>query len=690
MSVNSYTGNSSYAGSNTVTGDNAYTGVSELQGVNQYSGVNAGNPNIAASNITDTGLRDYLVQQNLFKPVNSYQKLGVARLNDLQEAASGYGGSSTGSTGSTSYGPETWLYGDNGYTRRMQDNGYMYDLLNGEEDVGDGYYSVDEALSNVLRRNSANVVRQQQVQNSIQQYVNPTYGTEGAIDREGYWETVANPELASYRNTGMWDTLSPTQSQSTYDPNGTTEVWSTGHGNIPGNPNSGYYHTQQEAVDAWLASQQELITQADTPTEKLELLAQALSGGGLSNVHAGDSRTVPLLNQLGADFAQISQDSGGDLMKLMSSSLPGGGLINRVNAIHNTMDYNHDLYEQVVEPQITTLGDNRSYSLTGNQANIGATPVWSNGRIIGYTNSLNYAPGSFEAEVSESYKSGSGIDKSTNSFNYQGQGANYVTQNDPDWWQNNVYSMGDGRYFIPVDRASSNAGFTSNDIYQAGINDYEKKAGLVSQLGKAATGMVLGAAFGAGGAALGGMGGAAGAAAGQALGGALPGAAMGAANGQDWQSILKNAALSSAGGYLGAQYGGDLGNALGGGADLGKALIKGGISAGGAALRGGGAGEILTSGALGGLGSYGSAMISDLTEGMDPLARQLISAGYGGVLGGVGSNLSGGSFTDGALSSLAGSLGGAAVNSFAPGYGNLGSAFGTALANSRIRKRRKK
>lgn len=727
MAVNSYTGN------------NSYTGVSGLQGVNQYSNANAGNPLVSASNITDSGLRDYLTQQNLFKPVNSYQTKEVARLNDLQNAAKGYGVSSSGSSGSSgspSYGgPETWTYGDTGYGRRDLGTGYSYEILGADGGVlGTGYYDTRTALDNELKKYVTNQIIEEERPNYYQQAkaIDPSLTSEGAWNFPQEMEWVANswaPKEQTKDQYGRDDYASTTRGYTYGGGSGFIPIPKEDLPLTPEQRLAGHREEHQNQLSApaspgvrpnghlgkmfmngggnlWLASQlfstpqrptitrNPFITKDSVPTdprtqaeqaayqdmanmlklegasdlELLEYYSQAIQGKGANNSHGGNS---------------VGMQAREDYM----AAHPDEPMFNQMMNAPSSVDFSADQYAKYINP--TTKGNKKADPLKGEYAMVGSTPVFDkSGKVIGYKFNT-YDPMEWKADVHESYKTGSGIDKSTNSFN--AVGGSYAGQqfNDPDWWSKNVYKLPNGGYFMAAGNVAGNPGYNMADDYQLGINDYEKKAGFVSQLGKAATGMVLGAAFGAGGAALGGLGGAAGASAGQALGGALPGMAMGAANGQDWQGILKNAALSSAGGYLGAQYGGDLGNALGGGEALGKALIKGGISAGGAALRGGSAGEILTSGALGGLGSYGNAVIGDLTEGMDPLARQLISAGYGGILGGVGSNLSGGSFANGALSSLAGSLGGAAVNSLAPGYGNLGSAFGTALLNNRIRKRRK-
>jgi len=243
---------------------------------------------------------------------------------------------------------------------------------------------------------------------------------------------------------------------------------------------------------------------------------------------------------------------------------------------------------------------------------LGSTPIIANDKVIGYTNTTSgYTPTTWEGKVNESYKTGSGIDKSTRAINANLAGGNWASLNNPDWWKANALNTGNG-YFLGSDAVTENPGFTSYDDYNSSVRDYEKKAGLVSTLGKMGTGVVLGMAGGAaGGALLGGS-------AGSAIGSAVPGMVQGVAQGRGLSDVLKTGGITALGGYLGSTYGGDLGRMLGGqelAPELGGGLIKAGVNAGGAALRGGGARGALAAG----LGSLGS----DITN-----------LGLGGVVGG--------------------------------------------------------
>jgi len=59
-----------------------------------------------------------------------------------------------------------YLFGDGGYSRKMQDNGYMYDLLDAAgADIGDGYYTVDESVRNILNQRYDKIKAQDLIDN---------------------------------------------------------------------------------------------------------------------------------------------------------------------------------------------------------------------------------------------------------------------------------------------------------------------------------------------------------------------------------------------------------------------------------------------------------------------------------------------------------------------------------------------
>jgi hypothetical protein len=373
-----------------------------------------------------------------------------------------------------------------------------------------------------------------------------------------------------------------------------------------------------------MAEQEAILGKADTDTKKMELFSQLLNpeNTGFVNAHQGNSQQSDYL----ANLAPATYDP--NTFGFASKSGPQDSLVNQMTALRQ-MGYNQDVYNKSVPQLIKSIGDKETSVLSGDKAMLGSNPIMADGKVIGYTNSTSgYTPTTWEGEAHESYKSGPKLDRSTNAFDYTGTGGNWASLNNPDWWKANALNTGNG-YFMGSDAAASNPGFTSYDDYQSATKDYEKKAGLTSTLGKMGTAAVLGMAGGAaGGALLGGT-------AGSAIGSAVPGMIQGVAQGQSLGDVLKTGGITALGGYLGGTYGGDLGRMLGGqelAPELGGGLIKGGVQAGGAALRGGGARGALAAG----LGSIGG-----------DIAGLGIGEAVGGDLGKYVGNIGGGAVKTG-------------------------------------------
>lgn len=138
------------------------------------------------------------------------------------------------------------------------------------------------------------------------------------------------------------------------------------------------------------------------------------------------------------------------------------------------------------------------------------------------------------------------------------------------------------------------------------------------------------------------------------------------------------AALSAAGGIMSAT-GTNPASFIGQGANealgltlgkAGEAALGGGLyGAGMGALQGGDLKSALTGAVTGGLGSYASSTIPDLTKGMSPLTQYMAKIGAQTGIGGLGSLLSGRDLRQGALSGLIGGTAGAIGEDVGKTYG---------------------
>jgi len=311
-------------------------------------------------------------------------------------------------------------------------------------------------------------------------------------------------------------------------------------------------------------------------------------------------------------------------------------------------------------------------TMAGANTLYGSTPVFYNGKLIGYKADFGTGAETYDRGGNDSFKS--------NPFGYQashkGKSHNWTTgvgrDIDPNSYAGLVQGLGGTNYFVPVSNVDKLPGWTNTENYQHA----DVKKGWLQQIWEntSPTSLILHQDFADMqpiGAAVGnffipGLGSAL-----NALDSYSKGDAKG---GNKW---LGSAALS----YGGANMPGADGSSLfGTGVDLGstmanqaaQAAIMGGVGTG---IMGGSLKDVLMSAAMGGIGSAAGNVVGGAMQGSSPLAQAFAKAGLNTGLGA----LRGGS--RGALSGLIssglgmlGNAGGQYANS--QGYGN---AYNTAM-----------
>lgn len=601
MATNSYLGVNGLSGVNSVGGGNSYG--SGTSGGGQYFAP-ASQRNINAGQIQDPGLRKFLEKDVGFNPINSYQKLGVAPLDQINAAASRYSKVGPNASGDfKSYmDPNKLSIGDNGYTRVPNADGYSYNLKDPVtgEDRGRGFYTTQEAIDNIINSRAKTMVTSEDLANYRDEVIpfetgsggEGQYGVPGTRKVLQPWAKAGDTD--AYRQYD-WDNHQWIEPYSS-----TTKRYMVGNSRF-GDDQS--YGTQEEAEEYWKSLQRAELSKFNTPGELMEAYAQLVSGnGGISNAHGGDVR---------------------DLNWKFDPSKPifGNG--------NTYLNYDADQYQQLVAPQIQSAGNRKADQITGDQSMVNAKPIYYDGKLIGYQTAWGWEPTMWEGSAHESYKTGPKLDRTTHSFNYEGGGYNAITPNDPEWYAQNVVQLGNGQ-FVSADKLASLPGFTADDKYEGYLNDYVKKQGFLSTVGPMVTKGIL-----------------------NYITGGLSGLAMGAAQGEDWKKLLGNYALNQVGGSIDA---GGLGEALGASADwapmVGNVVKGAGLGAAGGALNNGFEGAwkgTLTGGVSGGLNQLASQYLPQ-----NEFGRILGSAGTGAARGALSAALNKGDVGSAMLSGAVG------------------------------------
>lgn len=288
--------------------------------------------------------------------------------------------------------------------------------------------------------------------------------------------------------------------------------------------------------------------------------------------------------------------------------------------------------------------NSKSETISGANTLYGSTPVFYNGKLIGYQADLAAAP-------DWKGSSGGGQDKSSwNPFGYQsshnGKSHAWATglnrQIDPSQYAGLVQGLDKTQYFVPTANVEKLPGWTNKEGYthqdrnygaMASAGDLGKIATVVGDVvGMATTGIPWGS-IGAGGIS------------------ALEG------DSKALENYAKNAALQ----YAGAQLG-----ALGGGKDLfgtgfsagspaiNTAIQKGLVTSGLGAVAGQDANKALTSGLLSGLSSYGGSLIGG---DMNPtIGQQAAKVGLNTGMSGLQAAATGKDVGEGLATGAAGGL----------------------------------
>jgi len=633
----------SYQGVNGVQGVNSFVGGNSAQGSNSYTSSTpnsfmapASQRTVREDQITDSGLLQQVKSEVGFSPVNSYSKLGVAPLSAIQEIANRRGTTFGGGGGGSALTWADMLFGDAGYDREDLGNGYSYNLLDKDKNViGVGYYDVETAINNLIKEQGKKGIREKELPNSRTEFVPyDTYANESAWLYPQETRQVLNdwaiPDYQGAINRAMLEAaktgdyapvhaaLRAQHQPGEVDPNGSTTRYVVGS-------RDNNFATQEEAEEFATQRAMEAYTQsfAGDDLNRLEAYSQ-LVNNGLSNLHSGDPNELGLAEYMQSKGMDTSDPS--QWMQNTASMMSLGGMLGFMGQQNN---YDRGMWDQFVKPRITTAGNQKADLVSGERGLVGSIPVINpkTGKVIGYQNQF-YDPRKSEGEAHEGYDDG-GDRRSFHAAwgSQQGQAIN-----DADWWKQNAYGLDGNKYFIPVDKASSFAGYTMPDEYDANISDYRKRGDLMSRVGTTLTKGLLNYI--------------------------APGsvALMEGATTGNWKNAALNAGVSLVGAGI-APYAGDIGSALGASAEwapaVGRAAIGAGTGAARGALNGGGQGALIggLTGVVGsGLNSLAGAYLPDTT-----LGHLAGGAGVGALTGGLNAALRKG---DVGQAMLGGALGG--------------------------------